>query len=64
MTDTLKKKQMKGAKQMEPLLTVRELEKFYGKNGALSKALDGMNMTIEAGEFVGVMGPSDRKSVV
>lgn len=49
---------MKGAKQMEPLLTVRELEKFYGKNGALSKALDGMNMTIEAGEFVGVMGPS------
>lgn len=43
---------------MEPLLTVRELEKFYGKNGALSKALDGMNMTIEAGEFVGVMGPS------
>lgn len=43
---------------MEPLLTVRELEKFYGKNGALSKALDGMNITIEAGEFVGVMGPS------
>lgn len=43
---------------MKPLVSVNEVEKYYGKNGALSQALAGMSFTIDAGEFVGIMGPS------
>ena len=43
---------------MSEILTVRDLKKVYGKGGAVTRALDGVSLSLEAGEFVGVMGPS------
>ena len=43
---------------MSEILTVRDLKKVYGKGGAVTHALDGVSLSLEAGEFVGVMGPS------
>ena len=43
---------------MSEILTVSDLKKVYGKGGAVTRALDGVSLSLEAGEFVGVMGPS------
>ena len=43
---------------MSDILTVTDLKKVYGKGGSLTRALDGVSLSLEAGEFVGVMGPS------
>lgn len=43
---------------MAEILTVTDLKKVYGKGGAITRALDGVSLSLEAGEFVGVMGPS------
>ena len=43
---------------MSEILTVTDLKKVYGKGGAATHALDGVSLSLEAGEFVGVMGPS------
>ena len=43
---------------MAEILTVTDLRKTYGKQGAVTHALDGVSLSLEAGEFVGVMGPS------
>jgi putative ABC transport system ATP-binding protein len=42
----------------EPILEVEDLVKYYGAQGSMTKALQGISMTIAEGEFVGVMGPS------
>ena len=43
---------------MAEILTVTDLRRVYGKGGAAARALDGVSLSLEAGEFVGVMGPS------
>ena len=43
---------------MSEILTVTDLKKVYRKGGAVTRALDGVSLSLEAGEFVGVMGPS------
>lgn len=43
---------------MEEILTVTDLRKVYGKGATATRALDGVSLSLEAGEFVGVMGPS------
>ena len=43
---------------MSDILTVTDLHRVYGKGGSLTRALDGVSLSLEAGEFVGVMGPS------
>ncbi|MEJ8546666.1 ABC transporter ATP-binding protein [Brevibacillus borstelensis] len=45
---------------MKPsVLEVRDVEKIYGKRGeSQSHALKGVSLTIQEGEFVGIMGPS------
>lgn len=43
---------------MEKILTVSDLKRVYGKGTAATLALDGVTLSLEAGEFVGVMGPS------
>ena len=43
---------------MEEILTVTEVTRVYGRGGGATLALDGVSLTLEAGEFVGVMGPS------
>ena len=43
---------------MEPVLRVRNVEKYYGSRGTVTKAVDDVSFTVEKGEFVGVMGAS------
>jgi putative ABC transport system ATP-binding protein len=42
----------------EPLIQLRNLTKVYGRGDAAFQALKGVNLDINAGEFVAVMGPS------
>ena len=43
---------------MEEILRVSDLTKVYGRGSASTRALDGVSLSLAAGEFVGVMGPS------
>ncbi len=42
----------------ETLVVVEDVRKVYGKGEAEVRALDGVSLTIEEGDFVAVMGPS------
>ncbi len=44
--------------QTPPLLHVEHIEKYYGSPGALTKALDDVSFTVQAGEFISIMGAS------
>jgi putative ABC transport system ATP-binding protein len=41
-----------------PLVEFRQVAKVYGQGAAAMRALDGVDLSINAGEFVAVMGPS------
>ena len=41
-----------------PLIELRGITKTYGQGQAAFQALAGVDLKIEAGEFVAVMGPS------
>ena len=41
-----------------PVLEARTLVKTYLSGGAQVRALDGVDLTVERGEFVAIMGPS------
>ena len=43
---------------MQPIIQTRELRKVYGMGNLEVKALDGVDIRINQGEFVAVMGPS------
>ncbi|MEA4934586.1 MAG: ABC transporter ATP-binding protein [Lawsonibacter sp.] len=43
---------------MEEILTITDLRRIYGRGDAATRALDGVSLTLKAGEFVGVMGAS------
>ena len=40
------------------VLKVENIEKYYGKRGNITKAIDNISFAVENGEFIGVMGPS------
>ena len=40
------------------ILQVNDLKKYYGKEPNITKALDGLNLTVEKGEFVAIVGTS------
>jgi len=42
----------------EQIIQVQDLTKVYGADDATVRALDGLNATVNRGEFVAVMGPS------
>lgn len=42
----------------QPLLRVEQIEKYYGNQGAVTKALDRVSFQVETGEFISVMGAS------
>lgn len=42
----------------EVVLSTTNLKKFYGKNDTLTKALNDVNLTVERGEFLAVVGAS------
>ena len=43
---------------MSTVLKVTNVEKYYGTKTSLTKALDDISLTVEEGEFVGIMGAS------
>ncbi len=43
---------------MSTVLKVDNIEKYYGKKGNITKAIDDISFQVENSEFVGVMGPS------
>lgn len=43
---------------MAPVLEVKNIEKYYGKRGTVTKAIDGISFEVERGEYVGIMGAS------
>ena len=43
---------------MEPVLEVKNIEKYYGNKSNLTKAIDHISFQVEKGEFVGIMGAS------
>jgi len=42
----------------EPLLSLRAVTKVYGEQRAIVRALDQIDLDIDAGEFVAITGPS------
>ena len=40
------------------VLRVENIEKYYGKRGNITKAINNISFSVENGEFIGVMGPS------
>ncbi|MCB1492187.1 MAG: ABC transporter ATP-binding protein, partial [Rhodobiaceae bacterium] len=42
----------------DPLIELRDISKVYGSGAAEVRALDGVNLRIDEGEFVAIMGPS------
>ena len=43
---------------MSDLLQVTDLVKIYGRRDAATRALDGVSLSLAAGEYVGIMGAS------
>ena len=40
------------------ILETMELKKYYGAEPNITKALDGVNLSVEKGEFVAIVGTS------
>jgi bacitracin transport system ATP-binding protein len=40
------------------ILSGRKIKKVYGKKLSAQEVLKGINMDVQEGEFVGIMGPS------
>lgn len=43
---------------MEHLIALRDINKFYGQGDAQVRALSGVNMTVDAGDFAAIVGHS------
>ena len=42
----------------EEVLKVSNIEKYYGRSGNITKAIDNISFSVDEGEFIGIMGPS------
>lgn len=40
------------------VLQTKDLKKYYGNGESLVKALDGVNLSVDRGEFVAIVGTS------
>lgn len=43
---------------MEPILKLDHIQKYYGDEGNITKAIQDISFSVEAGEFLGIMGAS------
>jgi putative ABC transport system ATP-binding protein len=43
---------------MEPLIRLQDIVKEYGQGESIVRALDGVDLTVQRGEFIAIMGPS------
>ena len=41
---------------MEPILKLEHIQKYYGNEGNITKAIQDISFSVEAGEFLGIMG--------
>ncbi|WP_133967578.1 ABC transporter ATP-binding protein [Eubacterium limosum] len=41
-----------------PILSVQHIEKYYGNNGNITKAIDDISFNVNKGEYIGIMGAS------
>ena len=48
----------KGDYMMQTILAVKNIEKYYGNKGNVTKAVDDISFEVEKGEFIGIMGAS------
>jgi putative ABC transport system ATP-binding protein len=48
---------IKGA-EMKEILTITNIEKYYGNKSNVTKAIDDISFSVKEGEFIGVMGAS------
>lgn len=45
-------------KKTTPILSVQHIEKYYGNNGNITKAVDDISFNVNKGEYIGIMGAS------
>lgn len=43
---------------MDTILKLEHIQKYYGNEGSLTKAIKDISFSVEAGEFLGIMGAS------
>ena len=43
---------------MEPILKLEHIQKYYGNEGNLTKAIQDISFSVAEGEFLGIMGAS------
>ena len=43
---------------MKPVLEVKNIEKYYGNKGNITKAINRISFDVEEGEYLGIMGAS------
>ena len=43
---------------MEPILKLEHIQKYYGSEGNITKAIQDISFSVKAGEFLGIMGAS------
>ena len=46
---------------MEPILKLDHIQKYYGNEGNITKAIQDISFSVEAGEFLGIMGAAPGK---
>ena len=50
---------------MEHILNLEQVKKYYGGNsGNITKAVDGISMYVDKGEFVAIMGAMELKGLI
>ena len=58
MPDTIKAEKTQEARHMNTILKLEHIQKYYGNERNLTKAIKDISFTVEAGEFSGIMGAS------
>jgi len=43
---------------MGTILELKQIQKYYGNEGNITKAINNISFTVEEGEFLGIMGAS------